>query len=154
MFTFKRMFPITSIDVHSEGSTTVMKTAGKLALEDATEVSDEDITTCVTVSAERPSIIRVYIDSYQNVSATVKILTSYDSPCSVDKTTDVYAMVDLVPSDSFTGPFQKCSLWQKYEESTLNAHLYNCTCSYDVCFQFYVRISSQCSVNVCSIELL
>ena len=133
----------------------MMKTAGKISLQDVKEVSDGNIDTCVLVSAGIPSTIMVPNNSSQNESVTVKTLTSYGEPCISDVTMNIFAMVKLsVPLRSFTGPFQKCALFQSYDESMLNAHLFNCTCFNGNCEQeFYIRISSPCSVKVCSIEV-
>ena len=132
-----------------------MKTAGKILLLDGKEVSDGNIDTCVLVSAGIPSTIMVPNNNSQNEYVTVKTLTSYGEPCISDVTMNIYAMVKRnVPVRSFTGPFQKCTLFQRYEESTLDAQLFNCTHIGIESLEVYVRISSQCSVSVCSIEVL
>ena len=132
----------------------MMKTAGKISLQDVREVSDGNIDTCVLVSAGIPSTIMVPNNSSQNESVTVKTLTSYGEPCISDVTMNIYAMVKLsFPMRSFTGPFQKCVLFQRYDESMLNAQLFNCTCFHGECEVVYIRISSPCSVKVCSIEV-
>ena len=133
-----------------------MKTAGKILLQDVKEVGDVDIDTCVLVSAGIPSTIMVPNNNSQNMSVTVKTLTSYEEPCLSDVTMNIFAMVKLsVPVRSFEGSFKKCVLFQTYDESMLNAHLFNCTCFNGNCEQeFYIRISSPCSAKVCSIEVL
>ena len=146
-----------STDVPFPVSIPVMKTAGRVLLKDMNETRDGDINTCVTVQANEPSIVRVPIEDPGDLTVTVKTVTGYESLCSVDKTTDhdVYAMTDYnVPSESFTGPFQKCALLQEYEESALDTQFFNCTCVYDVCYQIYVRIHSLCPIRLCSIEVL
>ena len=134
----------------------VMKSRHSSTFQDVGEVTDGDIDTCLTVSADDIATIMVPITDAQNDSVTVKILSTHDESCSHYNEKDIFAMVKLFPPfrTSIEGQFMKCAFEQKYNEATLSAQFLECTCIYGLCEDVYVKITSPCSVSVCSIEVV
>ena len=134
----------------------ILKTRLMSKLQDVAEVGDGDINTCVTFVADSDATIMMPILDPQHDSVTVKTLTSYDTACPSYKDKDVFAVVKIIPPfrPSLNGVFRKCESISKYVESTLNAHVFNCTCDYGACEDYYVKIVSHCQVSVCSIGMI
>ena len=132
-----------------------MKTAMELLPRDIVEVNDGDTNTCVTVSANDPTTIMVPVFGVQNDSMAVKILTHHEESCFSYKDSDVYVMVKVIPPfrTNTEGTFNKCEPAGTNQESALYAHIFNCTCEYGQCQDFYIRIVSKCQIRICDNEV-
>ena len=124
-------------------------------LQEVSEVTDEDLNTCVTLPPNDMATIMVPILDAQNDSLTVKTLTGHDDSCLHYNNNNVFALVKVVSPfrTGNTGAFKKCVPGQTYDESMLSAQLFECTCDYGPCEDVYIKIQSPCSVSVCSIEV-
>ena len=143
-------------DVDTVSDIPVMKSRQSPVLRDVGEVTDGDINTCLTVSANDAATIMVPITDARNDSVTVKILSRHDESCSHYNDNDIFAMVKVVPPfrTISKGLFAKCAVGQKYNEAMLSARLFECTCTYGPCEDFYIKIQSLCLISICSIDVL
>ena len=132
-----------------------LKSRQRPLLQEVSEVTDEDLNTCVTLPPNDMATIMVPILDAQNDSLTVKTLTRHDASCLQYNSNNVFALVKVVTPfrTGNTGTFKKCVPGQTYDESTLSAQLFECTCDYGPCEDIYIKIQSPCSVSVCSIEV-
>ena len=155
MLFFLSIFRHLLSDVHTVSNMPIMKSRQSPVLQDVGEVTDGDINTCVTIAANDMATIMVPITDAQNDSVTVKILSKHDSLCSHYNDKDIFTVVKVVPPfrTSIEGLFTKCGFGPKYDEATLSVQLFECTCTYGPCEDFYVKIHSLCSVSLCSIEV-
>ena len=133
----------------------VMKSRRSQLLQDVGEVTDGDVNICVSVPANDMATIMVPILDAQNYSVTVKTLTTHDDSCLYYNDANVFVMVKAGPPfrSISRGVYRKCVVGLKYDESTLSAQFFECTCIYGPCEGVYVKIQSKCSVSVCSIEV-
>ena len=138
-------------------SPSVMKLDQDSLIQDVPAISDEDSSTCLSITPTDPVTLMRCIPAHMlNQSVTVSVLVERHASCSILHPHELLAMIkssqplrNLLP-----GIYKACSKVHEFVKSALTSHVYSCTCPYGFCEAIYLRVQPSCSMRICGIDFI